>query len=95
MSPRFSALLLVAAGAGTLGIAAPAMAKTAEPSANEIRMTVMRGKSETLYCVTDAPQSGTRIPTRLCQDRAHWAREGIVIPLAQAAKDSTAPAARG
>lgn len=95
MSPHFKALLSLAAAAATLGATAPVVAKAAAPGANEIRMKVMRGKGETLYCVTDAPLPGTRLPTRLCLDRAGWARQGIDIPLAEARQDEAKPAAKG
>ncbi len=91
-SPRAAALIALATVAGIGLSAAPAMAK---PGESKTRMTVKQQDGETVYCVTRDDVTGTRMPRKLCQNRADWARDGVNIPLDGRASGSRVETPKG
>ena len=70
--------LAATSAAAALGFAAvPAAAKT---EGSKMVMTVEQRNGETLYCLKDDDRTGSRLPVKVCQSRADWAKEGIKFP---------------
>lgn len=70
--------LTATASIAMLGFAAmPAAAKTDD---GKMVLTVEQRNGKTLYCLTENNVTGSRLPVKICQNRAGWAKEGIKFP---------------
>ena len=86
-------IALAATSSAAIGFAAaPAAAKT---EGSKMVMTVEQRNGETLYCLKDGDRTGSRLPVKVCQSRADWAKEGIKFPEDRSAAGEGTEAPKG
>ena len=76
--------VFIAIGLGAMAM--PALAKSTGDDSPH-RMTIEQKNGETVYCIVDQGRTGSRVPTKVCQNRAKWAANGLVIPGGERAAD--------
>ena len=75
-----SPLIALAAMASTATLGFGAMPAAAKMDDKKMVLTVEQRHGETVYCLTENNRTGTRLPAKVCQSRADWAKDGIKFP---------------